>query len=347
MVQHSGIGVVLGNLLDRWRQSPPAAHVCLLGDPALLERWRSPAVSVLRWTPGIYSPSAALLPPGLPKGTCAWYSPHYATCLRPGVPLVCHVQDVLHVTHPTKPGMLPYARLYFAALRRSAAFVLTSTRHVKVQLQTLLRFPAERVLISGLGPGFAASLAEGRPAPEGLAAGSYLLGVGILKSHKNWEFLLRRLAVLGDSVPPLVAAGLGPQAEELRALAARCGYGRLRVLGPLPAESLAGLFAGAAALTYPSLAEGFGLPLIEAMQLGRPVVAADRSPMKEIVGDGGWLFDPDQPESFDRALREALGSNGARADAARRRAGAFTWERTASVTEEALRRAVSPHELGA
>lgn len=345
MVQHSGIGVVLGNLLDRWKTNPPAERLCLLGDPALLERWRTADVTIKRWEPAIYSPGAALLPPGLPEGACAWYSPHYATCLRPGVPLVCHVQDVLHVTHPTKLGMLPYARLYFAALRRSASFVLTSTRHVKVQLQTLLRFPAERVLTSGLGPGFPAGLAEGRAAPAGLEPGGYLLGVGILKGHKNWEFLLRRLAVMGDAVPPLVAAGLGPQAAELRALAARCCYGRLRVLDPMPAADLAGLFAGAAALTYPSLAEGFGLPLIEAMQLGRPVVAADRSPMKEIVGEGGWLFDPDQPESFDRALVEALASHVSRAEAARRRASGFTWERTAEVTTAALRRAVTG-ELG-
>jgi alpha-1,3-rhamnosyl/mannosyltransferase len=341
MIHHSGIGVVLRNLLDHWRDHPPAPRLLLLGNPQELAPWKSASTTLVPWSPGVYSLSAALLPPRLPERPVAWYSPHYATCLRPGVPLVCHIQDVLHITHPTRRGTALYARAYLMALRRCAAFVLTSSRHVKVQLQTLHGFRADRVLTSGLGPGFPATLGEGDAPPLGLESGRYLLAVGIFKSHKNWDFLLRRLVVLGDRVPPLVAAGVGGGAQALRQLAARRGLTRLTVIDNLPERELAALFRGAAALTYPSIAEGFGLPLLEAMQVGTPVIAADRSPMKEIVGDGGWLFDPDRPESFDRALLAALGGDAARAQAARDRAATFTWERTARVINEALARATA------
>ncbi|MBI1290975.1 glycosyltransferase [bacterium] len=341
MIRHSGIGVVLHNLLDRWAVDPPATRLMLLGDPTALARWKSPQVDLVRWTPGVYSLAAALFPPAMPHRPLAWYSPHYATCLRPGAPLVCHIQDVLHITHPTRRGTALYARLYLAALRRRASFVLTSSRHVKVQLQTLYRFRADRVLMTGLGPGFPATLGGELPPPLGLEGGKYLLAVGIFKPHKNWDFLLRRLVELGDRVPPLVAAGTGRGGSELARLAARRGYTRLTVAETLAEDHLAALFRGAAALTYPSVAEGFGLPLLEAMQVGTPVVAADRSPMKEIVGAGGWLFDPDRPESFDRALLAALQREPEHLAAAHQRAATFSWERTARVVAEALQRATA------
>jgi glycosyltransferase involved in cell wall biosynthesis len=344
MLRHSGIGIVLQRLLDRWRVAPPAQKLLLLGDPDQLADYASPSCRIIRWTPPVYSFAAAFSPPRLPVRPRAWYSPHYATCLRPGSPLVCHIQDVLHIDHPTRRGTAVYMLAYLAALRRSVSYVLTSTRHVKVQLQTLYGFPAEQVLISGLGPGFLESEGSQGTLPKGLTAGGYLLAVGIFKVHKNWPFLLERLVELGDRVPPLAAAGLGRDGAALAELANRLGYHRLTVLPNLPREQMAMVFRQAAALVHSSIAEGFGLPLLEALQAGTPVVCAGRSPMKEIVGRAGFLFDPDWAESFDQALLQALTDGPERAlrlEEGRRQARHWNWERTADVVQEALYRAAT------
>jgi glycosyltransferase involved in cell wall biosynthesis len=339
MLRHSGIGVVLRSLLAEWLARPIAHSLVLLGDAELLRDYRGRA-EIIPWRPGVYSPTAALAKPMLPSGTVAWYSPHYATCVRPGVPLVSHVQDVLHITHPTKRGTALYMQAYLTALRRNASFVLTSSRHVKVQLQTLHGFSAERVLITGLGSGIGPG--ETEALPDGFGAEPYLLAVGIFKPHKNWAFLFRELASRGEEVPPLAIAGLGKASRGALDLAASLGYRRLTLLPRLSDPQMRTLYRQAQALVFPSVAEGFGLPIVEALYHRTPVVHADRSPMKEIAGGAGWGFDPDWPPSFhdalDRVLRRGEDVEARLLDG-ERVASRCSWSRTAAITHEALWRA--------
>ena len=348
MIRHSGIGVVLRGFLRIWAKQPDRIRPVLMGDPATIRRVlpESEGMEVVPWKAPVYSASASLSPPRLPPGVGAWYSPHYATCLRVALPLVCHVQDVLHITHPTRPGTRFYNRVYLSVLRQKASLVLTTSRHVKVQLQTLYGFPPERVLRTGAGPGIAweAQAEDGR-LPSVLEGVDYLLAVGIMKRHKNWEFTLGRLAEMGGKAPPLACAGLGDRAEVLYEKARKLGVAsRIRVLPYLRDSELAAVYRNARGLVFPSLAEGFGLPVLEAMTLGCPVLIADRSPMREIAGDAAYRFDPDYPESFDAALAEMLGNEETRRQRIAeglRHARTFSWDRAALHVEHALFRAMT------
>ncbi|CAN5354973.1 glycosyltransferase family 1 protein [soil metagenome] len=361
MIRHSGIGVFLRNLLAQWAIEPPAFSLHLLGDPELL-RDAVPAnlnATIAEWTPRLYALAGALFPPTLPADVAAWYSPHYATCLRGKLPLVCHVQDVLHITHPTANGTRVYMQSYLSFLRRRAAYILTTSRHVKVQLQTLYRFEPSRVLITGVGPGILGPAAK-QGARSYQFPPRYLLAVGIDKPHKNWKFLLERLAAMKSisglvvppkarphaSLPPLVALGLGKDEQKIRAQAAALNLTANDIIfpGSLTDADMAAAYAGAAALLFPSIAEGFGLPILEAMASGAPLLIADRSPMREIAAGCAWTFDPDWPETFDAALRDLLTNTPERArliDCAKTRAAEFTWSKTARHVEAAIMRAVT------
>lgn len=348
MIRHSGIGVVLRSLLCHWAKEAPPWKPVLLGEERALRESLPPGLDadIIRWNPTLYSPAAALLPPRLSAQVGAWYSPHYATCLAGSLPLVSHVHDVLHITHPTRRGTAVYMRAYIAALRRRASFVLTDSRHVKVQLQTLFGFKADRVLDIGIGPGVMdQAVPRTGMLPGVMRDVPYVLAVGICKPHKNWPFLFERLGKMPDITEKIVCAGLGSSCEEIRRLAREHGLlDRLVLPGDLSTQEMVDVFASARALLYPSLAEGFGLPVLEAMMAGVPVVVADRSPMKETAGRAGFYFDPDWPESFDAAVRLALGNQARREERIRRgldRSREFTWAKTAHHLEDAIHRAAT------
>jgi glycosyltransferase involved in cell wall biosynthesis len=345
MIHHSGIGVALRRILAAWAQRS-SARFLLLGDPARL-RSSIPAgldASIVPWHARLYGLSAALLPPALPARPDAWYAPHYATCLRPPAPLVCHVQDLLHITHPPRLGTRPFQQAHLHWLRRRARLTLTTSRLVKVQLQTVHRFPPERVWTTGLGPGEIESNLPALPLPAGLESGPYLVAVGIDKPHKNWDLLLAALARPAAEGLRLAAIGLGDGAGELMRRAQRAGVAaRIVVLPRLEPAQLAAVYRGAVALAFPSIAEGFGLPLLEAMSLGTPAIHAARAPMSDIAGAAGFPFDPDEPSSFDAALRlvrEAPDVVAARTELGRQLAGVYTWERTARITMQAIEWAI-------
>lgn len=345
MLQHSGIGVFLRSVFAQWERKPPPFRIAMVGDYPVMSEWsRRLEAPMYPWRADIYSVVTALSRPRL-KGFSAWYSPHFATSLRPGCPLVCHVQDILHITHPPRKGTAMPARAYFAMLKQRASMVLTTTRHVKVQIQTLLRFDAARVLCSGAGPGIAEGpIAPVEDLPEPMRRNPYAMAVGIHRPHKNWTFLLNQWKRVesGEALACITTrldhAGLE---REVQRLGLRH---RAFVLSDLPEPVMRAAYRHARALMYPSLAEGFGLPLLEAMKLGTPVVAANRSPMKEIAGAAGFLYDPDYVDTFHAAVRAALGDEqerAARVEIGLRLAERYSWETTTRIVEDAIMRAAT------
>jgi glycosyltransferase involved in cell wall biosynthesis len=110
-----------------------------------------------------------------------------------------------------------------------------------------------------------------------------------------------------------------------------------RALGYVPEALLPGLYAGAEALAMPSVYEGFGLPALEAMASGTPVVAADRAALPEVCGGAAILADPDDPDAFADALLRAVGPEGKRlATAGLERAAGFDWDESARLTDDAI-----------
>ena len=130
----------------------------------------------------------------------------------------------------------------------------------------------------------------------------------------------------------------GRDTERLRALAGE----RVRITGWLSDEDLEGLYRLAAGFVYPSLHEGFGMPVLEAMRRGTPVACADATSLPEVVGDAALLFDPYDVDAIADAARRLL--EGDTAELVRRgtqRAASFGWERTAEAAIESYRRALA------
>jgi glycosyltransferase involved in cell wall biosynthesis len=173
-----------------------------------------------------------------------------------------------------------------------------------------------------------------------------VLSVSAKRPHKNLPRLFRALAAIpAEGRPALVVPGYPtPHEEELNALAAELGIrGDVRMPAWLPAADLEGLYREAACAVFPSLYEGFGLPVLEAMARGVPVACSDRSSLPEVAGDAALLFDPESVEEIREAMERLL-DDSALADrlrtAGREQAAGFTWAKAADLTVASYRRAL-------
>jgi len=170
----------------------------------------------------------------------------------------------------------------------------------------------------------------------------YILFVGVFEPRKNVPLLVdafvsfrRRFDAVGDFQLALVG-GAGYRGEEIaEEIRGRELEPAVRLLGYVPDEDLPALYRQADILVVPSQYEGFGLPALEAMACGTPVLAADRSSLPEVVGPSGRLFAPGDPELLADEMADLLSSDETLAEMSvmgRERAGLFTWEKTASQT---------------
>ncbi len=172
----------------------------------------------------------------------------------------------------------------------------------------------------------------------------FVLAVGTVQPRKNYDGLARALGAIKIAGLPhqLVIAGKrGWLADEVhRKIDASGNADRVHQLGYVSEHDLAALYAAADLMVFPSWYEGFGLPALEAMQCGTPVVSSNRGALPESVGDAGLIVDPGDEAALGQTLVRGLTDDALRQRliaAGRRRAREFTWERTARLTLEVLR----------
>jgi glycosyltransferase involved in cell wall biosynthesis len=182
-------------------------------------------------------------------------------------------------------------------------------------------------------------------APLGLARGAYLLFLGTREPRKNLGRLLDAVVRAGADVGPLVLVGAdGWGTDELRPrIAELARQGRVRPLGYVPEALRPPLLSGARVFVYPSLYEGFGLPPLEAMACGTPVVTSDLSALPETVGEAALLIDPLDVDALAGAIRRLWDDATLRGELRAHgliRARDFSWERTARLTLEAYEVAI-------
>jgi glycosyltransferase involved in cell wall biosynthesis len=268
------------------------------------------------------------------------------------LPLVVTVHDLLPLRHPElfTSETRAHTRLSLPFVRR-ADRVLTNSEWTRGEVIDLLGLPPERVATTPFG------VAERfRPDPAAHdrvrerhgVAGPYVLCVGTREPRKNLVAALRafeRLARRRPDVELVLAGGRGWHGEELeRALAAVSD--RVRTPGFVSDAELVDLYAAAACFVFPSLAEGFGFPVLEAMACGAPVVTSDNSALREVAGDAALLVDPHSSEAIAEALERVLEDPELRDDLRRRgleRRRAFTWEACADATVAAYRDLLDEH----
>lgn len=267
---------------------------------------------------------------------------HFPTPRPAAHPLVVTLQDL---TPLTVPGVMPSA-IKRAVYRRSIA------RAVRLadRIITPSLYSAEDVV--RFFPG-----AEGRitpvllaaddftagpvgPLPEWLEGHRFVLSMGNTKPHKDLPTLLRAFATLPDTTLWLVLAGTDPGGYAASILGDDAAAARVRFTGRVSDETLRALYASAEIFAFPSLYEGFGLPPLEAMALGTPVVVANAASLPEVVGDAAMVIEPGDVAGLARAIVSVVADAHASdrlSSAGRVRAAAFTWAHTAADTAAAYR----------
>lgn len=270
-----------------------------------------------------------------------FYSPGFNVPPTCPTPFVFTVFDLIHLHVPeiSSASKRLYYRLLVKPSVRRARAVLTGSEYSRRQIIEWSGVDAERVVVIGCGVA-AQFVPHGDAHQPGFP---YLLHVGNMKPHKNIERLIRAFTRTEDRDVRLLLTG----EPDLRLLylAADEGLGdRLVFTGRVSDAQLARYYRGAVALIFPSLYEGFGLPPLEAMACGTPVVSSTTTSLAEVVGDAAFPIDPLDVESITAGMDSVV-----RDDQLRRKlsalglaqAGRFSWEQTAQLTWQTLRRALS------
>lgn len=267
-------------------------------------------------------------------------------------PTVMTLHDLTHLRYPETQ---PPARLREIERRldhavQQAQLILTDSQFIADEAQRHFGLPAERLRVAPLG--VAARFHPRSPEAvdsvlkaHGLEAGRYFLCVGTLEPRKNLSLALRAHARLPESIRqafPLFIVGMsGWQHAQLNdELKKAMASGHVCLAGYLPDEQVAHLLAGARALIFPSLYEGFGLPLLEAMASGIPIITTRCSAMPEVAGQAGNYCQPDDPQGMRDAMCRLIEDHShwqVCREAGLQQAALFTWERCAKVTAHAYR----------
>lgn len=232
----------------------------------------------------------------------------------------------------------PEFRERFTAQARHAAAradaIIAVSEFTRSQVVSLLGVPGSKVHVVHHG-----TRDLPRPARERQRV---ILNVGAIQTRKNIARLVEAFETVDDDEWTLVLAGSHGygSAEILSRIDSSPARGRIRVTGYVTPEELAGWYATATIFAFPSLDEGFGMPLLEAMAAGVPVLTSNRSALPEVAGDAALLVDPEDGDALSKALRELVRNSELREDLARRgaeRARLFTWEKAVGATWEVYR----------
>ncbi|MBZ5559413.1 MAG: glycosyltransferase family 4 protein [Acidobacteriia bacterium] len=260
---------------------------------------------------------------------------------------VVTIHDLHFLAHPERTRA--EIRRDYPALVRAHAHradrIIVSSAFAAGEVERRLEVPRERIAICAPG---APDWTPRATAPSD----GYVLFLGTLEPRKNvgglldaYELLLKRRADAGRHVPELVLAGraTGEARAWLDRLERPPLKGVARYIGYVDSEKRRALYEGARLVVQPSFEEGFGMPVLEAMTLGVPVVAADRGSLPEVLGDAGLLVDPEQPSSIAAAITRVATDRAFAATCTAKglaRARDFRWSRTAQQVYDVYQQAI-------
>jgi glycosyltransferase involved in cell wall biosynthesis len=257
------------------------------------------------------------LPRAAGKRMDVLHCPTFRGPLRSPVPMVVTVHDLAVLRHPGTFNQWTrrYSRLAVPRVARAARRVIAVSEFTRGEIVELLGVPAQRIDV------IPNAVAEPFVADGPAVGGDYVLAVGTLEPRKNLAAAQQAAQRLG---------------VELR-VAGAPGWGGVNVhgsLGRVSDDELAALYRGARCLVYPSLYEGFGIPVLEAMACGTPVVTSAGGATEEVAGGAAVLVDPHDSAAIAAGIEEAAARRDELRERGLNRAAQFTWERVAAETRD-------------
>ncbi len=349
MLGMSGIGVYIENIVPQLIHELSDCRFRLIGDKKKLNSlpiFFDGRVTFYPCDAPIYSIKEQFLVPKAARGANLLWVPHYNIPVFTTVPLLVTVHDVAHLVLPEvikNPLRHAYARFVFATVRRKAKEILTVSqftadefiRHVGQPKGTI------NVVHNGVSDAW---FEQQDTNQKGDAACSvpYFIAVGNLKSHKRIDFLCRAFSKVADRLPhKLILVGKydgfisgAQRLSDLLSLAP----GRIEAAGRIDDAKLRKLVCNADALVFPSCYEGFGLPPLEAMAAGVPVIVSDIPPVREVCGSFATYFSKDDQDSLQNVLLEFNEKKHlVRVAQAREHASTFKWNRTVCAIAQIIR----------
>ena len=357
---YPGIGRYVANLIPALTRQPGIDRVCILHRPGqaiddLVGDMRPEGMLPVRAHSRVRSLAEQIELPRLARRQRldVFHAPYVLAPMRLHCPMVVNVYDLI----PLLPdgGLSPPRRAVFRqlvrlALRRADA-VVTLSETVRRQINAAFPGSSTRIRVTPAAAGAEfrpIDNALGRTALVGLGVPErYLLYVGANRAHKNLARLLEAWRQLGDATgrTHLVLAGAATDGQA-SILSARAGGTRnnVRFLGRVPDVALPSLYSRARGYVQPSIEEGFGFPVLEAMACGLPVACSSTAALRELTGSAAMHFDPFDVGSIAAALRHLLVGD-SRADRIRAglaRAAELNWDHTAAATVEIYRDIARP-----
>jgi glycosyltransferase involved in cell wall biosynthesis len=346
-----GIGRYAVNLASALQRVAPDLDLTLLRDPsAATQRLALPDLPTLDCATSPFALAQQWRVRSILRQAHAalYHSSYYLMPYLPGVPTVFTCHDLIPLIFQqyfSVAQRLIYRFTHQLALN-TARLTIAVSRSTKNDLQRFFRIDPDRVVVvhEGVDAHFRpTSRAEIDRARQAYALPDrYVLYFGSNKPHKNIPRLVEAFATSGIRDEVLVIAGHwdGRYPEAKQAVERLGLQDTVRFIGPVQDADLPALYGGAELFVFPSEYEGFGLPVLEAMACGVPVVCSNRSSLPEVADDAALLCDPHDVEALARTIAQAATDREMRADLRQRglaRAAQFSWERAAAQTRDVYR----------
>lgn len=290
------------------------------------------------------------------SGVDVLFNPANVAPLYPPVSSVVTIHDLAFLLFPEyfSRGFGAYYRAIIPRIASQASMVITDSESTRSDLESRLGVPGSKIAVIPLGvsPDFRRHIKkdelEAVRRRHNLPR-KFFLSISSLEPRKNLKGLVDAYSILPDDTlaeHSLVLAGAGNRVYAdpgLSASLSRLSRGTVMTPGYMPSEDLPAVYRLATALVFPSLYEGFGLPVLEAMAASTPVITSNRSSLPEVAGHAAVLIDPESRKDLAAAMELVANDSGTRnllIERGKKRAALFSWKKTAEQTLEVLRAAV-------
>lgn len=349
MIRHSGIGQYIQHLLDQYQNNISSDfHYILFGNPKFLTTYANhPNFNIEPYIAPIYKIQEQIAYPSRKfYDTDLLHVPHYNIPIRFKGKLVITVHDLIHYLFPetiSNPLGRKYSHFLMKKAFQKASRIIAISQSTKNDLIKYFHIPENKIDVIYYGKPDLGKTKMDELKPD---IKPYILHVGIDKPHKNVKRLIEAFALfLNKTKSDYRLVLIGPKEPinpDLKKVI--CDHkleSKIIFPGYLPQSEISSFYTNADLFVFPSLYEGFGLPPLEAMSTGIPVIASNTSSLPEVLGDAALLIDPTNVESIAQGMENLLTDSSLRLqliEKGKKRITEFSWKESAGQTQEVYRK---------